>query len=60
VSYPSLAASKKPGHKNVHFLSEQSDRCRVEPSVEYRKIIEAKGEFKKVPLDPEFWTKLYA
>jgi hypothetical protein len=42
-----------PGHKNVHFLREQSDQHGAEPPVEYKKkIIEAKCEFKKVPLDP--------
>jgi hypothetical protein len=41
-----------PCHKNVHFLWEQSDQHRAEPLTEYKKIIEAEGEFKKVPLDP--------
>jgi hypothetical protein len=40
-----------PGHKNVHFLREWSDQHRAEPPAEYKNIIEAKGEFKKVPLD---------
>jgi hypothetical protein len=45
------------GHKNVHFLREQSDQHRAEPPVEYKKIIEAKGEFEKVPLDPRVLNK---
>jgi hypothetical protein len=45
------------GHKNVHFLREQSDQHRAEPPVEYKKIIEAEGEFKKVPLDPRVPNK---
>jgi hypothetical protein len=40
------------GHKNIHFLREQSDQHRAEPMAEYKKIIEAEGELKKVPLDP--------
>jgi hypothetical protein len=32
-------------------LQEQSDQQGAEPLVEYKNIIEAKGEFKKVPLD---------
>jgi hypothetical protein len=48
------------GHKNVHFLRERSDHHRAEPPVEYKKIIEAKGEFKKVPLDPRVLKKPYA
>jgi hypothetical protein len=46
-----------PGHKNVNFLREQSDQHRVEPLVEYKKIIEGEGEFKKVPLDPRVSDK---
>jgi hypothetical protein len=41
-----------PGHKNVHFLQEQLDQHGAEPLAEYKNIIEATGEFKKVPLDP--------
>jgi hypothetical protein len=41
----------------VHFLQEQSDQCREQPLVEYRKIIEVEGEFKKVPLDPRILDK---
>jgi hypothetical protein len=40
-----------PGHKNIHFLREQLDQHRAEPPAEYKNIIEAEGEFKKVPLD---------
>jgi hypothetical protein len=38
-----------PNHKNVHFLWEQHE---TQPPVECRKVIEAKGEFQKVPLHP--------
>jgi hypothetical protein len=47
------------GHKNVHFLWEESEyhntsasNCEEEAPIEYKKCIEAEGEFKKVPLDP--------
>jgi hypothetical protein len=40
------------GHKNVHVLWEEPDHHKVEASTEYKKVIEVKGEFKKVPLDP--------
>jgi hypothetical protein len=47
------------GHKNVQFLREESELCSTSVSsceeealVEYKKWIEAKGEFKKVPHDP--------
>jgi hypothetical protein len=39
------------GHKNVHFLREQSDQYGAEPPAEYKNIIETEGEFKKVSLD---------
>jgi hypothetical protein len=32
----------------MHFLQEQSNQCRTKPPAEYRKTIEAEGEFKKV------------
>jgi hypothetical protein len=41
-----------PGHKNVHFLWEQSDQHGAELSAEYKNIIEGEGEFKKVSLNP--------
>jgi hypothetical protein len=48
-----------PGHKNVDFLWEElewystiTDQHKAEAPIECRKAIEAKGEFKKVPLDP--------
>jgi hypothetical protein len=48
-----------PGHKNVHFLREESEQhqqpawpLKAEAPVEYKKAIEADDEFKKVPLDP--------
>jgi hypothetical protein len=45
-------------HKNIHFLREQSDLHGAEPSVEYKNIKEAEGEFKKVPLDPRVPDKI--
>jgi hypothetical protein len=39
-----------PWHKNIRFLWEQSDQHGVEPPTEYKNIIEAEGEFKKVLL----------
>jgi hypothetical protein len=41
-----------PGHKTAHFLREQPEQNEIHPSTECRKVIEAEGEFKKVPLDP--------
>jgi hypothetical protein len=48
-----------PGHKNVHFLREELEQHstsigqhKVEAPSECKRAIEAKGEFKKVPLDP--------
>jgi hypothetical protein len=45
--------------KNVHFLREESEQhntstsyCKKEAPAGYKKAIKAKGEFKKVPLDP--------
>jgi hypothetical protein len=49
-----------PGHKNIHFLREQSEQYETQPPAEYKKAIEAEGEFQKVPLDPRARTKLYA
>jgi hypothetical protein len=36
----------------VHFLREQLEQCETQPLTECKKVIEAKGEFQKVPLDP--------
>jgi hypothetical protein len=48
-----------PCHKNIHFLREEPEQYitfaghhKVEAPTECKKAIEAKGEFKKVPLDP--------
>jgi hypothetical protein len=41
----------------VHFLQEQSDQHSAEPLAEYKKIIAAKAEFKKVPLDQRVLDK---
>jgi hypothetical protein len=48
-----------PGHKNVHFLREELEQHntsigqhKVEAPSECKRAIEAKGEFKKVSLDP--------
>jgi hypothetical protein len=47
------------GHKNVHFLREDAGQhvqvqhlSKQEASVEFKKAIEAEGDFKRVPLDP--------
>jgi hypothetical protein len=40
------------GHKNVHFLREQSEQGESQPLTECKNVIEAEGEFQKVPLDP--------
>jgi hypothetical protein len=54
-----IEKSFAPGHKNVHFLREESEQhntstsyCKKEAPAGYKKAIKAKGEFKKVPLDP--------
>jgi hypothetical protein len=48
-----------PGHKNVHFLQEQTEQyqhstcpLKAESPAEYKKAIEADGELKNVSLDP--------
>jgi hypothetical protein len=41
-----------PGHKNVYFVQEQPEHHKNQPPTECKKVIEAKGEFQKVPLDP--------
>jgi hypothetical protein len=48
-----------PGHKNAHFLREESEQyqqsmCSInaEAPVKFKKTIEADGDFKKVALDP--------
>jgi hypothetical protein len=38
-------------------LREQLDQHGAEPPTEYKNIIEAEGEFKKVPLDPRVLDK---
>jgi hypothetical protein len=45
------------GRKNMHFLREQPEQHETQPLTECRKFIEAKGEFKKVPLDPRVSDK---
>jgi hypothetical protein len=45
------------GHKNVHFMREQSEQYETQPSAECKKVIEAEGEFQKVPLDPRVPNK---
>jgi hypothetical protein len=47
------------GHKNVHFLREESEQfqqpsCpnKTEAATEFKKAIEAYGDFKKVALEP--------
>jgi hypothetical protein len=53
-----IEKSFAPGHKNVHFLRQVPEchnssvgHCKSEALAEYQKVIKAKGEFKKVPLD---------
>jgi hypothetical protein len=46
-----------PGHKNVHFLREDTDQQAEWPSnkeapAEFKKAIKAEGDFKKVALEP--------
>jgi hypothetical protein len=52
------------GHKNVHFLQEESEQhqqspchLRAEAPTEYKKAIKADGEFRKAPLDPRVLDK---
>jgi hypothetical protein len=45
------------GHKNVHFLREsieqhEQEQPLKETSIEFKKAIEAEGDFKRVALDP--------
>jgi hypothetical protein len=47
-----------PGHKNMHFLREQQEQHEAQPLTECRKFIEAKGEFKKLPLNPRVPDKM--
>jgi hypothetical protein len=47
-----------PGHKNVHFLWEQSEQCETQPPVECKKVIAVEGEFQKVSLDPIVLDKI--
>jgi hypothetical protein len=47
-----------PGQKNVYFLREQPEQHETQPPAEYRKVIEAEGEFQKVQLDPKVPDKI--
>jgi hypothetical protein len=47
-----------PGHKNIHFMWEQSEQYKTQPLAECKKVIEAEGEFQKVPLDPRVPDKI--
>jgi hypothetical protein len=38
--------------KSIHFLREQPEQGETQPPTECKKVIEAEGEFQKVPLDP--------
>jgi hypothetical protein len=49
----------EPGHKNVHFLREEPEQhqqsvcpLKAKALAKYKQVIEADGEFKKVPLVP--------
>jgi hypothetical protein len=46
------------GHRNVHFLREQLEQHEIQPLTEFRKVIEAEGEFRKVPFDPRVPDKI--
>jgi hypothetical protein len=55
------------GHKNVHFLREDADQheplqssSKQEMSAEFKKAIEAEGDFNRVALDPEYQIELFA
>jgi hypothetical protein len=67
VSYQYFTAKKgrnieqvfAPGHRNIHFLWEEMEQYqqteypfKQEASVEFKKVIEAEGDIKKVALDP--------
>jgi hypothetical protein len=57
-----IACSFAPGHKNIHFLREDIDQQMERPInmkalAEFKKAIEAKGDFKKVALDPRIPDK---
>jgi hypothetical protein len=46
-----------PGHKNVHFLREDTNHLerpspKQEISAEFKKVIEAEGDFTRLALDP--------
>jgi hypothetical protein len=48
-----------PSHKNIHFIREESEQYQqptypnnAEALAEFKKVIEAKGDFKKVTLEP--------
>jgi hypothetical protein len=41
-----------PRYRNVNFLREKPEQHKIKPLIECRKVIEAKDEFQKVPLDP--------
>jgi hypothetical protein len=52
-----LSAVFASGHKNVHFLREDADQPeqpspKQKISAEFKKTIEAKGDFTRVALDP--------
>jgi hypothetical protein len=42
----------------VQFLREQSEEYETQPLTEFKKAIEAEGEFQKVPLDPRVTDKI--
>jgi hypothetical protein len=53
-----------PGHKNVHFVREESEQCQqptcftdAKAPTEFKKAIKVDGEFRKVPLDPRMSDK---
>jgi hypothetical protein len=53
-----------PGHKNLHFLRQDTEQheqvqpsSKQEASTEFKKAINAEGDFKRVPLDPMILDK---
>jgi hypothetical protein len=53
-----------PGHKNMHFLREDAEQheqaqplSKQEISAEFKKAIQAKGDFRRVALDPKLLDK---
>jgi hypothetical protein len=57
-----IERSFAPGHKNMHFLREDTDQPekplpKQEISAEFKKAIKAEGDFTRVALDPRVQDK---